>query len=502
MQIKKAAILVHRWMGVVFCLLFAWWFISGIFMMYWDYPGVDANDRLERAQPLDASRIRLSAPEAYARLKIDEPPDEIELRTFDGRPAYYFRAGPGQTLVYADTGQIQDEFPRDLTLRTAAAWAGQPASAAHLDVLDEEDQWTVAGSFRPLRPLLKYSWPDGEQVYVSEATGEVVQYTTRGSRLGAYLGAIPHWLYFTPLRKNQPLWNRLVIWSSGAATIVAIFGLIAGIWMYSPSKRYRLDGAPTGIPYNGQKRLHMILGLFFGVIACTWTFSGMLSMDPFPISRGASEARYGSRIERALRGGPLRMEAFSAKNPQEAIRQAGLEIRELEFASFAGEPVYIARESRERSRIIPVHGGPTSGFDHERIFTIVNQAVQPAMVKESRVLSAYDAYYLDRRHQEPLPVLLVQVNDAENSRFYIDPRTAEVVAAYSSDSWVTRWLYHGLHSINFPWLYNHRPAWDILVLALMFGGAWLSVTSVIIAAQVLRRKFSFRRTRIVASSSR
>jgi hypothetical protein len=48
-RLKKAAVFLHRWMGVTFCLLFAWWFLSGIFMMYWDYPSVTAADRLERA---------------------------------------------------------------------------------------------------------------------------------------------------------------------------------------------------------------------------------------------------------------------------------------------------------------------------------------------------------------------------------------------------------------------------------------------------------------------
>ena len=38
--LKKVAIVCHRWMGVAFCLLFMWWFISGIFMMYWSYPEV------------------------------------------------------------------------------------------------------------------------------------------------------------------------------------------------------------------------------------------------------------------------------------------------------------------------------------------------------------------------------------------------------------------------------------------------------------------------------
>ncbi len=69
-------------------------------------------------------------------------------------------------------------------------------------------------------------------------TGGVVQYTTRASRLGAYLGPIPHWLYFTALRKHGEQWSQVVIWASGLGTIVAILGITVGVWMYSPSKRY------------------------------------------------------------------------------------------------------------------------------------------------------------------------------------------------------------------------------------------------------------------------
>ena len=45
-QIRRYAILVHRWIGVVFCLRFAAWFISGIVMMYWGYPKVSMETRL------------------------------------------------------------------------------------------------------------------------------------------------------------------------------------------------------------------------------------------------------------------------------------------------------------------------------------------------------------------------------------------------------------------------------------------------------------------------
>ena len=82
--------------------------------------------------------------------------------------------------------------------RAAARWAGRPAGEAEKVLVEEIDQWTVGGAGRGQRPLYKYSWPDGQQAYVSGVTADVVQYTTTSSRFWAYLGAIPHWLYFTP----------------------------------------------------------------------------------------------------------------------------------------------------------------------------------------------------------------------------------------------------------------------------------------------------------------
>src|SRR6185503_3680909 len=99
-----------------------------------------------------------------------------------------------------------------------------------------------------------------------------------------------------------------------------------------------------------------------------------------------------------------------------------------------------------------------------------------------------DRYYLDRRRRQPLPVVLARLNDEYETRYYIDPKTARVVEAYSSQGWMNRWLYHGLHSFNFPWLYNYRPLWDIVVITFMLGGTALGVTSLILAWRVLGRK--------------
>lgn len=476
-QVKKFAILCHRWTGAAFCVLFAWWFISGIFMMYVDYPEVKDADRLGRAQPIDAARVQLTAAQAWASVKTKGEPDEVRLRMFDSRPAYWFRLGKARAYVYADNGQTQTAFPPDLNLRTAAAWTGQTANSATAELMTSEDQWTVGGLYYNYEPLIKYSWPDGEQVYIPSATGEVVQYTTRASRLLSYLGPIPHWLYFTPLRRNPQLWSRIVIWLSGLATGVALLGLFAGLSLYSPSRP---------IPFTGAKQLHMILGLFFGFLACTWAFSGMLSMDPFPVKIVGEDPR----IPEALEGDPFSIEAFAAKPPREALAQAGLPAKELEFLSVGGKSFYLASQDLQHTAVIPMTGPAKEKFDHAELVGLVTKASQPTGLADARFITQYDAHYLDRHHELPLPVLFVQLRDPQRSTFYIDPRNARVVGSYSSGRWPERWLYHGLHSINLPFLYNYRPAWDIAVLFLMLGGTSLSLTSLVIAWRFLGGKYT------------
>src|SRR5207245_10032173 len=163
----------------------------------------------------------VSEPPAYTvygspKPHIPPPPDHVHVERFNGRPAYRFGTCRQPSLVYADDGQPQTEISRELAAQIAAAWTGQPVGPANFEgSMTEVDQWTVGGPSRALWPLLKYSWPAGEEVYVSTASDDVVRYTTRGSRLAASFGAIPHWLYFPPLRKHGSLWRKFILWAFG-----------------------------------------------------------------------------------------------------------------------------------------------------------------------------------------------------------------------------------------------------------------------------------------------
>ncbi len=493
--LKRCLIFLHRWLGVAVSAIFALWFASGIVMMYRTFPDVTAEDRLQRAPVLEPARIKRSPEQAFAIPGGEYSPPHVLLTSFDGRPIYY----GGAVAVYADDGTEVDSIADAMIDRAAVAWTGLPLRDATKESVREVDQWTVTGALRALRPLYKYSWPDGQQVYVNGRTAEVAQYTTRESRLWAYLGAIPHWLYFTPLRTRQETWFALVVWSSTIGAITSAIGVVIVLWMYSPRKRYRYAGVPTGVPYRGWKRWHAIAGVCFGAGAATWAFSGLLSMGPFPFMDTLSELVVPSAATRpsadsgaadlsaVMRGGRLPFAEYAGRPPGAAIAAVpDFEVKELEFTSFAGEPMYLAFNGRGETRIIPVRGEPSPTFDAEDLMRRMREAAGPHLA-ELRLLQQYDAYYLDRRRQRPLPVIYARLNDDVSSRFYIDPKTASIVGSYTSREWVMRWLYHGLHSFDFPWLYNYRPLWDIVVITLMLGGTALCVTSLLLTWRVLTR---------------
>jgi hypothetical protein len=490
-MVKRALIFVHRWLGIALCLLFLLWFPSGIGMMYFPMPSVTPEARFERLPILQASSVAISPGAAAEKLGVDAA--DLTLTSFDGRPAYRVGGGRGDggPVIYADTGEEQGEVSDEMVQRLASTWTGQPVSSASVEEVTEVDQWTLQTRLADLSPVFKYSWPNGEQVYVSQSSGQVVQYTTTASRIGAYLGPIPHWFYFTPLRKNGPQWSRVVIWSSGIGTIAAIIGVVIGIWMYSPSRKYRYAGTPTSIPYRGQKRWHTVFGLIFGVATVTYAFSGMLSMDPFPSFNDRVQQRRGGgepNIRTALTG-ELDPAAFDAKHPREALEQLGdIQVKEIDLMSFSGEAFYLVRLADGDTRVVPMRGDPRAGFDQREIVRVVSAAADGQMT--TQLLNQYDRYYLDRTRQLPLPVILAEGTTGLHTRYYIDPKTARIVRTYNSSNWVNRWLYNGLHSLNFPWLYNYRPLWDIVVITLMLGGTALCVTSLILAWRVLGRKLA------------
>jgi hypothetical protein len=50
-----------------------------------------------------------------------------------------------------------------------------------------------------------------------------------------------------------------------------------------------------------------------------------------------------------------------------------------------------------------------------------------------------------------------------------------------------RWLYYGLHAMDWPRLFDRRPLWDIVTIAMLLGLVAISITTLLPAFRRLKR---------------
>jgi PepSY-associated TM region len=495
---RKWLILTHRYLGIGLSLLFVMWFISGIGMIYaGGMPQLTQRARREHMPALDVAKIRLSPAQAAQRIGATQGGGRVLLQTIMDRPVYRF----GRTTVFADTGELLGDGGPSQAITIAARFMNLPERALHHDrVLTEADQWTI-GQRRQL-PLYKVRADDGAhtELYVSTASSEVVLATTRGSRALAWVAAIPHWMYFAPLRLHDSLWRTVVLWTSALGAISAVIGLVLAVIQFAPRRPFRLARVSSYIPYAGWMRWHYITGVIFGIFTLTWVFSGLLSMEPL---EWASTEIPGADIQQALSGGTISLSAFPAGNPT-AWNQvlAGHMVKQVEFRRIQGDHYYVLQGDDPTPLLVAADSLQVrhEPFATDSLLSRVKEGYADAPILESTLLSDYDAYYYARDDEPRLPVLRVKFDDEGGNWLYVDAGMSQLVAAFSRRARLERWIYHGFHSLDFSFWYYNRPLWDIGVIGLSLGGAALSAIGVFIGFRRVKRSVR-RPTRARTTSS-
>ncbi len=470
-HVRWWAIRVHRYLGIPFSLLFAAWFVSGIAMIYArGMPALAPETRLARLPPLDFSRVRLDPSEAAERAFLGNHPDGAALLMVMDRPAYRFSMR-GDVTVFADTGEMLVDVDSDDALSVAARFVGDAgARLEHAGVLYEADQWTLVERARLPMHRIRVDDRAGTELYVSEQTAEVAVLTTRLTRAMAWVAAIPHWLYFTPLRLNGPLWSQTVIWLAVVGCGVALLGIIVGLVQFRPPRPFRFRRFMEAVPYRGWMRWHYVTGLIFGLFTLTWVFSGLLSMDPWGwANQGGVNT---GRLERTLTGGPLDMGLFPPAAPEAWAAVAGDGVREVRFLRIQGRAHYAAVGADGSETLLSASplGPPDGAVSSEFLVGQVRDVYGADAVVESETLAQYDHYYYPRAGSPPLPVVRVKLGDADGTWLYIDPARSRLMRRLTDRGRLDRWIYNGFHSLDFGFWYHNRPAWDIGVIVLSIGG--------------------------------
>jgi hypothetical protein len=487
---------LHRALGSVLCLLMASWFLSGAVMTFAGYPRYSERARLRDLLPLGApSSLELSA-ELRARLSafMSEPSAELSLTRVLSAPRLLLSRG-GERAHVLELSLPHEAAPISAAQARSIAERVVGARARTIERLEDSDQWSVALP-RSLLPLWHVSLDDAErsELYLSAASAQIVQRTTRQDRILAWLGAIPHWIYPTVLRRQRGLWQNVVIGLACFGIVLSATGLIAGL---DTARRRRRRRARGGLAIHDRSlRWHQRIGLAFGALALSWLVSGILSFNPFDwtATRGLS-----MRAEQRLRGGPSVARAGSDRLLEAlALCQRALSVHELRLRYVAGVPVASCIAADGALRVIALDGD-TLALE-ERLSPVHLQAAVRAVVGADTRFGAQrvdraDQYYYPTHTASDLvlPAVRVDAEDEPRSRYYLDPRTGELLYMLTERTRLARYLFNGLHSWDFAFLYAQRGLWRTCLLFAMALGASLSLLGAALALRRVRRRRRQRR---------
>ena len=470
----RIILLVHRYLGVAIGLVMTLWCLSGFVMMYRGYPQVTAMQRLQALRPLDLAGAR-AAPDLGTA-----PIEGFRIEMLAGRPVLRLASGGPRILDLRTGGSVPATGSADAAA-TATEFAGSQgvATAETATQLIDEDQWTVEGASRR-GPVYRvaFAGPTGTVVYVAERTGAVVQATDRDSRLWAWLGAVPHWLYPTVLRRHGPLWQGVVVWTALIGVFLTVTGLYVGI------SKLRRTRRGLWSPYRGWWWWHHMAGLVFGLFTLTWVASGLLSMNP----AGLLESAASETDQAAIAGqiAPADLRGFLAT--YRAVPGAAI----LDSAPLGGRLFVIEQFKDGRRLRLDDQGRPALLGRGELQAALAAAGKRPS---ELRLMTRPDLYYYPGYDQPaPLPVWIARGAGPGARVDYLDPVSGEVRLALDANARASRWLRTGLHDLDFPGL-RARPVWDLVTLALLAGvlastgsGAWLGLKRLVRDLSRLRKR--------------
>lgn len=485
--LTKFILFTHRILGAALSILFFVWFVSGLVMIYHTFPKVSPQDKLSKMEFLTPEGLP-SIPEIEKRLPEGEQIKNLTLNRNLGQTTFHIRTESNSYDLPADSLQSPSIIDGQRIQKVASLWCTAPINK--VDSMYRLDQWIPFGRLKEEFPIYKFHFADPEehQLYISSKSGEVLQFTNKKSRFWAWIGAIPHWVYFTSLRQDAERWIDVVVWLSGIGCVMCMAGIYLGIRDFRLA-RLRKKGIS---PYKkAWYKWHHITGTLFGLFVLTFAFSGMMSL--------ARVQAWG--LNPKLEINPDKEIRNLAPNPneymldyREVIAAYPNKIRQLEWNSFANLPLYTLKMD---SDVMVINASSTTitplNLDEAAILPIIKHIHGENTKIYSELLNEYDTYYISRKREMKLPVWKISISNADNSCYYINPVTGQYRYINTSARW-HHWMYPALHSLNIKFLVEHPILWNLVMWGLMLGGTVVSFTGVWLGIRYLKRKiYGFRR---------
>jgi sulfite reductase alpha subunit-like flavoprotein len=479
-QFQQAIITIHRWLGVLACILFVMWFVSGLVLAYVRFPAMSLDERLGVLKAIDWRQVQVLPDAALQRAGLSEFPQDLRLEMSGGKPVYRITDwAKHHHTVSAVTGLSIGQASGDEAVAIVRQQLDAPsATLAKRDL--KRDQWTVTGYWNADRPfhLIQLNDKAGTQYYVSTATGEIVLDTRRDQRLWNWFGAIPHWLYFETLRWNTPVWSWTIYILAGAGIFVAVSGLWIGFSRLRLRLRYA-NGRRT--PFSGWMKWHHISGVLGGVFLTLWVGSGLFTMYP----GGVLETR---GIQRAERNNYAGGSGASFSWPGSAALQAsGQGARRATFRWVGGRPLIALEDGVGKPRLVDAVTGQAATLSTAQVVEAARNMMPGAHVAAATLLTQGDEYWHSGFYKKKLPVVRVAFDDPAGTWFHFDAETGALLGLMDKTSRVDRWTVVAIHDLDWNWLLQRRPWWDVVMFGVTLPGLLISITALTIGYRRLQR---------------
>ncbi len=476
---KRIIYSIHRVLGTILSILFLIWFLSGFVMIYHTFPKVSNLDKFAYMSPVQIESCTMNS---ILNTYTDSTITKLVLKNFAEKPVFELTTPNGVYQEYTDTGmQNTPKLTYHILENYASRWS--QGAIIRVDTLRELEQWIPFSRLKKDFPIYKFHFDDNKehQLYVSSKSGEALQFTDKNSRFWSWLGAIPHWIYFTSLRQNGETWTNLVVSLSGLGCFMCIAGIAIGIWSYVNQYRRKKK---LETPY--QKfvyKWHHILGFVFGLFVFTFVFSGMMSLANVP--QWLVKEHNPSIAKQLHTPQQIRFDNYilDYRKILEAYPQ---QVKSIEWDAFGNKSLY---KTIIENRLVTIDASSSEiellSLNDNEIITYLSQIHnEPITVS---LMEEYDNYYVGLTDHLPLPVYKAEVQDADNSTYYINPKNASV-RYFNNNSKARKWMYQGLHSFKFKFLAEHPFLWNIVMWTVMIGGTIVSVTGVWLGFRYIKRK--------------
>lgn len=472
---------IHRVLGTGIALLVVLWFGSGAVLLFVPYPSLSEEERFRWLEPLQLDHCCAPLESVWNQVGRTHAVERVRLIMAAGRPVYiiHFLDG-GLKSLWADQDEPLSEPTQHDTLRTTRE--GRTLGVGSTVETLWDDRWIVHQRFDEHRPLRKIQLHDAEgtEWYLSFTTGELVMDTTAFERQWNTVGAVIHWLYVPLLRRHWALWDQTVWWLAAAGFITAVSGLILGIQHIVRDQGQRLNSQFPRI-----KRWHHLGGMAVGAVVCTWLLSGMLSMDHGRwFSRGEPTVDQRQRFM----GGTLTPEDIGVQLG-DAMRQVQLDdaVKEILLMKVGGASYYVFRSNPEQQVVVSAVSpqAPAPRFSLDTLADAAKAVIPAQQIDRSEIAQGDLYYYSTLHHSRPRSGLRIVFDDSAQTWIHIDTKTGQLIELIDDGGRVYRWLFHGLHSWDIPFLLEYDRQRRLVLLGLCVTGFLFSLSGVYLGILVL-----------------